>query len=139
MAVSNTPVFVKTPKAGVAQILPADTTTAKTVLTAGADGQKIVALLATSTDTAARTLQISLVRSAVVYLLGSVTVAIASGTDGTNPSVDLLSTGLIVGLPTDNDGQRYFYMESGDTLTVASTVAVTAAKVISLIAVAANF
>lgn len=137
MAFTATPVIVQTPKIGLTQILPADTTAAKTVIVVGANGAKVTGLIATSTDTAARTIQISVVRSAVSYLLGSTTVAIAAGTDGTNLSSNLLST--IPGLPIDNDGQSYLYLETGDTLTVASTVTVTAAKAVSVLATFGNF
>ena len=138
MAVTATPVFTQTPSLSLAQILPADTTVAKTIVTAGANGTKITALTASSND-AARIVQINLVRSAVVYILTTVTVAANSGTDGTAASVNLLNTTSLPGLPIDNDGQPYLLLKSGDTLTAAVTVTVTAAKTISIAAIGADF
>ena len=128
--------FVGTPKLGLQQILPADTTAAKTVVSAGASGSKVVSLTATSDDTA-RIVRVSLVRSAVVYVLGTTTIAALAGTDGVVNSANLLSS--IPGLPLDNDGQPYINIVSGDTLTVAVTVAVTAAKTISITSVFGDF
>jgi hypothetical protein len=133
------PIFVGTPKVGVVQILPADTTTAKTLVTAGSSGTKVVSLTATSTDSTARVITVSLVRSATAYVLTTVTVPITAGTDGTTPSVNLLNTSIFPGLPVDNDGQPYLFLQSGDTLTVASTVTVTAAKAISFTSVVGDF
>lgn len=138
MAVTATPVFTQTPSLSLAQILPADTTTAKTVVTAGANGTKVSGLTATSNDTS-RIVVVSLVRSAVVYILATVTVAANAGTDGTTAATNLINTTIIPGLPIDNDGQPYLLMKSGDTLTANVTVTVTAAKTISIAAIGADF
>src|SRR5262245_35871499 len=102
MAVKSSPVLPQAPKTGVVQIVNADGSNQKTVFTAGADGTKIISLRACSDDTSARVLQISKLRSAVNYVLGSVNVPIASGTDGTAAAVDLLASAMLPGLPTDN-------------------------------------
>ena len=138
MAVTATPVFTQTPSLSLAQILPADTTAAKTVVTAGANGTKVTGLSASSND-AARIVVISLVRSAVVYILTTVTVAANAGTDGTVAATNLINTTILPSLPIDNDGQPYLLLKSGDTLTAAVTVAVTAAKTISIAAIGADF
>jgi hypothetical protein len=119
--------------------LPADTTTKKTLVTAGTNGSKIAALIVTSTDTAARILQLWLTRSAVSYLIGSVEITIASGSDGTTPSVNLLNTTAIPGLPIDSDGQPYLFIAGADTLQASVTVTVTSAKEIDVISVFGNF
>lgn len=137
MAVTATPAFVQTPKIGVVQCVNADGTSAKTVVTAGANGSKIVSLTATSDDTSARIFRIGLVRSATTYVLATINIPIASGTDGTAAAVDMMSIISWPGQPLDNDGQRYFFLQSGDTLTVTLTTgAVTAAKTVSF---AANY
>lgn len=136
MPVTATPVFVQTPKAAVQQILPADTTTAKTLVTAGTNGTKVTGIIATSDDTS-RIVKLAIVRSAVVYVIGTTTIAANAGNDGTTASTNMLTS--IPGLPVDNDGQPYLFMSSGDTLTAAVTVTVTAAKTISLTAVVGDF
>jgi len=143
VAVSNTAVFPQTPKRGMVQVANADGTTKKTVVTAGANGSKIVAVTAASDDTGNRTFNIYVTRSGTSYLLGTVTIPTLAGTDGSAPGIDILgggTTNQIPGLPVDNDGQRYILLESGDTLQAALTTgAVTAAKTVHLSAVYADF
>lgn len=124
------PTLPKQPRKGLIQILPADTTTQKTVITAGANGNKVVNLTASSTDTAAHDIQVAIVRSATTYILATTTVPITAGFVAGTPPVDLLA--LIPNLPRDQDGQPYLFLESGDTLVVSALVTVTAAKIISV-------
>ena len=133
-----TPVFVQVPKITPAAFTNADAAnTKKTIHGAGVSGSKVISLLATSTDTANRTAQIWLTRGGVSYLLGSVVVPTLAGTDGAVPTVNLL--GGIAGLPIDNDGQRYLFLVSGDTLQASFTTQVTAAKEIDVISQAGDF
>lgn len=135
---SDSPSFVATPKVTPAAFTNADAAnTKKTVASAGASGSKVVALFATSTDTSNRTAQIWLTRSAASYLLGSCVVILAAGTDGAQPTQNLLA--LIGTLPLDNDGQPYLFLESGDALQVSFTAQVTAAKEIDVVAVFGDF
>ena len=137
MAVTSTPVFVKTPKVTQITILPADTTAQKVVCTAGANGSKVVGLIATSNDTATMNVQILIKRSATSILLGTGRIVTLSGTNGAAANVNLLNA--ISGLPIDNDGQPYLYLVSGDTLECAVLVTVTAAKTISLTCIHGDF
>lgn len=136
---NTSPTFAKQPRHGLAQILPADTTAQKTVITAGANGSKVMSLYASSTDTVARDVQIAIVRSATTYILGTVTVPLSSGNTAAAPTVDLFNVtafpfnGTVGGVwAVDHDGQHYLNLESGDTLVVSVLVTVTAAKVISV-------
>ena len=137
MAVTNTAVFAQRPRKAVAQLLTGDSTNKKALVTAGADGSKLVSLSASSDDTSNRTIQLFITRSSTDYLIGTAVVPTLAGTDGATLPVDMLS--LIPGLPVDNDGQRYLFLESGDALKVATTVAVTAAKAVHLAADYADF
>ncbi len=137
MAVTATPVFVQNPKLGKTSILPADTTTLKTVVTAGTNGSKVSAIIASSTDTGTRIVQLYLTRSATDFLIGSTIVAIGAGTDGAANTSNLLTS--IPGLPVDNDGQPYLFLENGDTLRAKVTVTVTAAKEIDVFAIYGDF
>lgn len=129
MAVSHQGVFVQTPKITPITIVNADGTNKKTVATAGANGSKVTGLTIASDD-AARVLQIWLTRSATSYLLATVDVAANSGFDGIVAVTNGMNSVEWPGLPIDNDGQVYFFLESGDTLQISVTVAVTAAKTI---------
>lgn len=141
MALNNVPTLVKTPKHGLAQIANADGTTAKTVVTAGAEGSKVVALYASSTDTSNRDVMVAIVRSGTIYPLAIIQVPLNAGNANNVPTVDLLnSTNFPEGLfAVDGDGQKYLFLQNGDTLTVAAPVAVTATKTISAHADYADF
>jgi hypothetical protein len=134
---SALPVKLQTPKLPLAQIVNADASNQKTLYTAAA-AAKLVGLMACSDDTSARVLQVSILRSAVNYLIGSLSVPTLSGTDGVTAAVDLMGA-LMPGLPLDNDGQHYLLLQSGDVLQVKSTTTVTAGKIVHLSAVAAEF
>jgi hypothetical protein len=133
------PVFVSTPKITPAATTNADSAnTKKTIHTAGASGSKVTAVIATSTETAnARVGQLWLTRSATSYLLGSFNVPVNSGFDGSAFGVNALQT--IPGLPLDNDGQPYLFLESGDTLQVSFTTQVASGKEVDVFAIAGNF
>lgn len=141
MAISHQGTFVQTPKITPVAFTNSDSAnTKKTIGTAGSDGMKVVAILATSTDTSNRTAQLWLTRSATSYLLGSAVVTTLAGTDGSAATANLLNAGsLLAPLPRDNDGQPYLFLESGDTLQVSFTAQVTAAKEIDVVAIAGNF
>ena len=126
MAVSNTAVFGQAVNITPAFWVNADGTTKHTIVTAGANGTKVLNGFVASTDSVARNLNIFLTRSAVSYLLGSVHIPVAAGADGTTPGVSILDTTLIPGLPLDQFGHPFLYLQSGDTLQAGLTVAVTA-------------
>ena len=140
MALSNVPVLVQTPKIGLVQCVNADGTNPKTVVTPGTNGSKVTSLTVASNDTASRTFNIFITRSAANYLIGSVTVPAGSGNDGSTPSVNALTSALIPGLPVDNDGQPYLFLQQNDALVVAlTTSSVTTAKTVSFAAVYGDF
>lgn len=139
MAVTHAGVFVQTPNLTPVAFTNSDSAnTKKTIVTAGSNGSKIVAVTATSTETAnARVAQLWLTRSAVSYLLCSENIAVNSGFDGTTAGVNLMT--IFSGLPIDNDGQRYFFLISGDTLQVSLTTQVASGKEIDVFPVAGDF
>lgn len=137
----NSVITAQTPKNGKVQIANADGTNQKTVYTAGANGSKITGLILTSTDTSPQNIQVSITNGGTSYLLGTVTVGAGAGSNGVTSSVNAFSqssTPAILGLPLDSDGNPYLLLVSGDTLTVASTAAVTATKIITASVLAAG-
>lgn len=140
-AVTHAGVFAQLPNFTPQAFTNSDSAnTKKTIVTAGSANTgaptKIVSVTATSTDTSARVAQLWVTRSATSYLLASFSVPAASGNDGTTVTANLLS--LWAGLPTDNDGNVYFFLMNGDTLQVSFTAQVTSAKEIDVFAVAAD-
>ena len=139
---ATSPTFVGTPKIGLVQIANADGTNAKTVVTAGPSGSKVTGLILTSTEASANTriIQISITRSSTAYILGSASVTYGAGTDGSTASINGFSTTSIPGIPVDNDGQPYIFLQSGDTLTATlNTGSVTSGKIVSVTAIYADF
>ena len=139
MALTATPVFVQTPKVTRTTFTSADTTTAKTIATAGANGSKVVGIQICSDDTSARAIQFGITRSATFILLGTINLPIAAGTDGAVPAVNGFNPSYMPGLPVDSDGERYIFMESGDTLQAKMVVSITAAKTVSVSVVQGDF
>jgi hypothetical protein len=106
----------------------ADTTVAKLCFTAGADDSDVKAIIATSDDTAAINLKVYITRGGTDYLIGTVNIPIAAGTNGSTPATDILNSTAFSGLPLDSVGKRYIPLKNGDTLKVGALVTMTAAK-----------
>lgn len=140
MAVVATGSFPQTPKNGNVQILPADASGLKTVYTGGANGSKIVGLMVTSSDTAARDVTWGITVGAVFYPLGTVTIPIQAGQVNSAPAVNLLDIAKTPGLPSDSDGNPFVFLASASyTLQAKSLTTVTAAKEIDISAIAADW
>jgi len=134
MAVVSTPIFPQVVKTGVAQILPADTTTFKTLVTADADGTRIDNIFVTSTDTSAKDLQFVVTISAVDYIIGTLSIPANSGNTNALPIIGVFQSTQFAGLAVDVNGNRVLFLGSGAVLKVKALSSVTAAKVISVIA-----
>ena len=132
------PTFVASPMTTPQSWTHADAAaTSKTIYTAGANGSKVVAINAASSDSSARVFILYLNRSSTAYQIGSATVAITAGTDGTTATQNLLAN--IPGLPKDNDGQAYLFLQQGDILQAANVTQLTAAKEIDVVVIAGDF
>ena len=137
-AVTATPVFVQTPKFAHVQITNANNLTAQTLYTCGANGSKIIGMWATSTDTTARDVQISILNTST-YNMVTILVPINAGSVDTTPAVNLMSLANMPGLPLDSDGNPFFYCASGDVIQAGMVVQLTAAKFMNVFAVVADF
>lgn len=135
--VSATPVFPQAVGLGLAQFTSSDTpnSTTKTVYTAGANGSKCTAIIGSTTDaSAAHQVTLDINRSATAYVVVAVTVAANSGSANGTPPVSFMSPGVWPGLSTDSDGNPFFYMKSGDIIEAQYATAITAAKLLNIIA-----
>jgi hypothetical protein len=139
MAVSNQPIFPVVIQTSAQTWVAADTTTLKTLVTAGANGTKIESLIITSTDTASRDLQFWLNDGTNSYLLGTVNAPISAGNTNAIPSVAAFLTTQLPVLPYDSNSNRYLYLKAGWTLKAGALVAVTAAKTVYAIAQFTDF
>lgn len=136
---ANSPITVQAPKLALVQINNGDGTTPQTLYSCGSNGSKIVAMFAATTDTSADTLQVSIVRSSTTYLLETVTVPLSSGNAAGTPPQPLMGPLYTPGLPVDLNNNQYLYCQSGDTLEVGATSAVTSSKIVSVWAVVGDF
>lgn len=141
MSTSPVPVLPQTIKRTFIQILPATASGLVTLATGGANGTKIVAAIATSSDTGSgRDVTIGITNGGTFMPLGTVTVPVQAGQVANTPAVNMLDPAKIPGLPVDSDGQPYIFLASAsDTLQVKSLTTVTAAKELDFNAFGADF
>jgi len=136
MAAAN---FYQTSNVGVVQILPADTTTYKTLLTAGSLGSIVTNISVQSTDTAAKDVVLTMTVSGTDYPIGTVAIPLRTGDTNSAPSINLLNLANISpAFNVDNNGNRYLELPALATLRVKVTATLTAAKAISFIAAGKN-
>lgn len=139
MAGTATPIFPQTVKNYVAQILPADTTGNKTLVTGATNGTKIESITVASTDTSARDIQLSMTIGAVTYILATVAIPITAGFVNNAPAIDILRNAQWPGLAFDANGNKILYVASGAVLNVKALTTVTAAKEIDVLATGGDF
>ena len=131
--------FTQSLKDGYATIVAADTTALKTVYTGGTNDSVVKALQAVTDDTSARVLNVYVNNGTTDYLVGSVSVAAASGTNGSTAAVDLLGGTLLPGLPYDSNGKRILPLQATHVLKVSSQTTVTAAKTVTVMALVEDY
>ena len=131
--------FTQNIKLSGAKIVPADTTTLKTLYTAGTNDAIVKAINVQSTDTAARVVQLWVNDGATDFLIGSVNIPLRSGDNGTAATIDLLGGTLMPSLPYDASGKRILTLPAGYILKVNSQATVTSAKEITFVCMAEDY
>jgi hypothetical protein len=127
-------------------ILPADTTSKKTIFTAGANDSILRALAASSTDTSDRTinLYVNVGGAGTDRLVATILIPLNSGNSATISAVDLFhaltsSAALMPFLPLDAYGNKVWMLKAGTTIKVACTTTVTTAKELDFFGDGADF
>lgn len=131
--------FTQNIKFTAAQIEPADTSTLKTLFTAGTNDSVVKAIQVASTDTAARVVGLYVNDGTTDFLLGHVNIPVNSGLNGTVAAVDLLGGTLMPALPYDANGKRILPLPAGYILKVNTTTTVTAARVVTVTCMAEDY
>lgn len=139
MAVTATPIFPQAVKTFTAQILPADTTTKKTLVTGGTNGTKVESLMLASTDTTSRDVQFWMNNGSIDLLLCTISAVLNSGNTNAVPTIDVFRHAQWPSLSYDSNGNRILYVASGCILKVACTGTVTAAKEIDIVGCGGDF
>jgi hypothetical protein len=133
------PTFPKQPQNAKVQITNATNLAAVTVITPGANGSKLVGLIATNSDTNPYSVQVKVMAGTVLFLLGTFTVPASAGNLAGTPAVNLLNPSTIAGLVIDSDGNPFLFLGASDTLTIASLTQVTSGQVINVTATYLDF
>lgn len=140
MAANTSPIFIKNRKVAVVTIVPADTTTLKTLMTAGSEGSRLLAINVVTDDTAANVvgMYVQVAGAGSNYPLGVKSVALRSG-DPTNaaavPSVNIMDLAAVAGL--DPDGS--LGLGAGDVVKVGVQATVTAGKTVTCMAIYGDY
>lgn len=138
MALTPTPVCVQNPKnSNLVFNSGYVANTVTTLITAGPNGNKIVSITAVSNDTATHVGQIFNVSVTGTATLTSYAVLPSAGNDGSTANADMMF--LWNGLPRDNDGQKYFFLEPNQTLGISSTSTLAVGKTLTFNAVHGQF
>lgn len=135
MAANTSPIFALTANLAEVTFVNADSTTPKDLVSAGSDGTKVLGISCTSDDTSAVNMRVYIHDGSTAYLVGTVRVATLSGTDGAVAAVDLLQRTALPWLDVDSE----FFIPSGYKLQVAPLAAVTAAKTVTVVCLAADY
>ena len=130
MAANTSPIFIEAPKNAAVTFVNADGTTAKTLLTAGADGSKISRIGVVSDDTSSVLLKLYIRISGTDYWIGSYSVVTLSGTNGTASAKNILDTTLMPWL----DAAGEFPLGASLDLKIAPNAAVTSGKTVTITA-----
>ena len=116
------------------------------ITTAGSEGSLIKSLWVTSTDTAAKVVQLWIGASGqtspatAVRPFASINIPIGSGwASGTTVGVDLLANSVLIGLPYDALGKPFLYLPAGQSLYAGTTAALTTLLYVSFNGVQEDF
>ncbi len=139
MAKTNEAVFTQNANIARATIVNADGTTAKSLISAGADDTKITGIALTTDDSAAVNVQVILNDGSNDTVIGIVNVPITSGFAASIPGVNGMNATDLPHLPIDSAGNPYIMLKTGHSLKVAALAAVTAAKTLYAVALGEDF
>jgi hypothetical protein len=133
MPKTNTPAFTQSIKTTGTIFFPADTTTTKTICTAGTNDSRVTRITITSTDTAANVAYFYINDGTTNFLIGYVVIVANAGSNGSTPSVAGLSASSWLHRSLDNNANPYFELQTGYTLRMSLQNAVSATREIDVI------
>jgi hypothetical protein len=139
MALSFSPFFPQSLKAGVLNIANTNGTATLNVVVGGTNGSKIEAINASSNDSIDHALTLSMNAVGVLYLIGVINVPANSGNLLTS-TVNVLGNSKLQSWPLDVNGNRYIYLPNAAcSLVVSSNSALQNVNVVSLVVQAGDF
>ena len=132
MAGTATPIFPQTIKNYVTQIVNADASNLKTILTGAANGTLLNRIWVCSNGSSARDLQFYVTIGGTDYLIGTLSIPASSGFTNAVPQVGVFESTQFPSMFLDNNGNKVMRIESGAILKVKALTTVTSAKAISI-------
>lgn len=136
MTTNKDPIFLNSVETSNNSIANSDGTDLQTVLTAGADGAAVTLMSATTTDTSAVIVVLTLSDGTTSIVIGEVTVPIGAGTDGSTPAKNLLDP---LAMPGALQADGSLVMGPSAVLSVSAKSAVTAAKTLDVTALGGQY
>jgi hypothetical protein len=139
---ANSFITPQTPSRGIVQFLQGTDSagTYKTIYTAGSNGSRCFALLATNNDgTAQHLLTVQIVNGGVKYGGVALTTTLSAGFATATPPQNMMSASVWPGLPVDQYGNPYLQLNSGDTLQATFATALTSSDLINIVATCSDF
>jgi hypothetical protein len=121
------------------RLTSSDTTSYVTLYTSATNESVVKSITVTTTDTSAVNLKVAINDGTTDFLLGTVRVALASGTDGAVASVDILGSSLLPGLPRDLNSRSILPLKNGHILKFGCLATMTAAKQTDVLAVVEEY
>ena len=135
MAANQAPIFPGTIQNSAVKILPADTTTEKTLVTGGTNGTRVDVISATSTDTSAVVCRLSINDGSTSYVVGEFTLAITQGTDGSTKAKKVINVSDLPWL----DASGAIFLKAGWKLNINAKTTVTTAKELVFVASSGDY
>lgn len=135
MAANVDPIFQAQPKTTTLELDNADGTTAAVLYTAGVNGAIIDSIAVTTDDTSDVTLVLKINDGSNDFTIGEVVILDGAGTNGTDPAQNLLSS---TALPFLQSGGG-LALGPNFVLKIGAKTAITAAKVVHLVALGGDY
>lgn len=117
------PSFVNTPNNNALTFVNADGTAKKTLITASANGTKVMSIGANTFDGTPRFIELYWSNGITDFLIAEISLPINAGLGAVN-GIDLLLGTKIPALEIDNNGNRFLRIKSGESIKVAMDSAV---------------
>lgn len=123
------PVLVQKPRCEFNLIQTADASTYKAMFTAGASGSKVTSIWVTTNDSTIRTMLFQTNRSGANTNIFAYNIPASSISTPPASGVQFIGNSLICpGLPIDNDGQPYMFLQNGDILQASISTTATSGR-----------
>jgi len=136
MSANINPIFPLVIQQSAQTFVLADTTTIKVLFTAGLNGSRIDAIVATSTDTINQLFTVILYDGVTAYNIGELTVIANCGTDGATKAMSLLS---LLNFPF-LDASGSLYLKNGWSLRLAlKTGAIASGKTVTFVTMGGDY